>query len=79
MKRDRNWVEITTFGMSQRVEFDANKIDGEPESGFIRHTPIGDRSGALWMPGWPVSGPRELRRHAAPSASVTALTSAPSI
>jgi hypothetical protein len=51
MKRDRNWIEYTVLSSPCRKQIDANKIDGEPQENYTRHTPQGDRSGELWMPG----------------------------
>ncbi|WP_300440371.1 hypothetical protein [uncultured Mameliella sp.] len=53
MKRERHWIEVTIINSGVRQCIDANKIEGEPEHDFWRHTPPMDRSGQLWMPGRP--------------------------
>jgi len=55
MTRDRHWIEVTLMSNPQagRIEMDVNKIEGEPAEAFVRHTPPLDRSGELWLPGWP--------------------------
>lgn len=52
-KRNRCWLEVSVLDLPCRVEVDANAISGEPEESCARHTPPGDRSGELWLPGWP--------------------------
>lgn len=49
--RDRDWIECNIIGNPCRVQIDANSIEGEPVENYMRHTPIRDRSGELWMPG----------------------------
>lgn len=50
-KRDRNWIEYTVLSSPCRKQIDANKIEGEPKENYTRHTPAGDRSGEIWLPG----------------------------
>lgn len=53
MQRDRNWIELNRLEDAARWAVDANAIEGEPEEDCVRHCPIGDRSGQLWLPGPP--------------------------
>lgn len=49
--RDRRWIEYDDLRTGCRVQIDANKIEGESIDQYARHTPPGDRSGELWLPG----------------------------
>ena len=51
--RDREWLEVSIINQPCRIQFDQNRIEGEPDEACIRHTPPMDRSGQLWMPGMP--------------------------